>query len=102
MHAQMITYQLKDISETDYVAKMVAPDGPILAAVPGLLSKVWLANTDKNEYGGFYLWRSLEDMEAFMASDLVKAVVSRPFLYNVHSNDYAVREEASRGTRGIS
>jgi heme-degrading monooxygenase HmoA len=101
MHAQMITYQLKDISEADYVAKMVAPDAPILATVPGLLSKVWLANKDKNEYGGFYLWRSREDMEAFMGSDLVKAVVSRPFLFNVHSNDYEIREEASRVTRGL-
>lgn len=101
MHAQMITYKLQDISEEDYVAKMVAPDGPILAAVPGLLSKVWLANKEKNEFGGFYLWRSREDMAAFMASDLVKAVVSRPFLFDVHSDDYDVREEASRGTRGI-
>jgi len=41
-------------------------------------------------------------MEAFMASDLVKAVVSRPYLTNVHSDDYAIPEEPSRITRGLS
>jgi Putative mono-oxygenase ydhR len=102
MHAQLITYQLNDISEADYVAKMVTPDGPILAKVQGLLSKMWMSNTSKNEYGGFYLWQSKSDMEAFMASDLVKAVVSRPFLKNVHSADYDVRLDASRITRGIA
>ncbi|TCJ18792.1 hypothetical protein EPD60_03260 [Flaviaesturariibacter flavus] len=101
MHAQIITYQLKDISQADYLKKMVDPDAPVLANVNGLISKVWLANEEKNTFGGFYLWESKEAMETFMHSDLVKTVVSRPFVTNVSSVDYTVNEVASKITRGV-
>ena len=101
MHAQIITYQLGDISQPEYLKKMVEPDAPVLAGVNGLVSKVWLADEEKNSFGGFYLWESKEAMEAFMHSDLVKAVVSRPFVKNVSSVDYTVNETASRITRGL-
>ena len=79
MQAQLITYQLADISQADYRARMVEPDAPVLANVPGLISKVWLADEEKNVFGGFYLWENKTAMETFMHSDLVRAVVSRPF-----------------------
>ena len=101
MQAQIITYQLNDISQAEYLKKMVEPDAPILANVNGLISKVWLADEEKNTFGGFYLWESKEAMETFMHSDLVKAVVSRPFVKNVSSVDYTVNETASRITRGL-
>jgi hypothetical protein len=101
MKAQIITYQLNDISQAEYLQKMVEPDAPILANVNGLISKVWLADEEKNTFGGFYLWESKEAMEAFMHSDLVKAVVSRPFVKNVSSTDYTVNEAASKITRGL-
>jgi hypothetical protein len=101
MHAQLITYQLHDISQPDYLTKMVEPDAPILAKVTGLISKVWLADEDRNTFGGFYLWESKEAMVTFMHSDLVKAVVSRPFVKNVSSVDFTVNETASQITRGL-
>jgi len=101
MHAQIITYQLKDISQAEYLKQMVEPDAPILANVKGLISKVWLADIDKNTFGGFYLWQTKKAMEDFMNSDLVKAVVSRPFVKNVSSVDYTVNETASQITRGL-
>jgi hypothetical protein len=101
MQAQIITYQLNDISQAEYLKQMVEPDAPILATVNGLISKVWLADEERNTFGGFYLWESKEAMEAFMHSDLVKAVVSRPFVKNVSSVDYTVNETASKVTRGL-
>jgi len=101
MHAQLITYQLKDISQSDYLQQMVEPDAPVLANVKGLISKVWLSDIDKNTFGGFYLWENKEAMETFMHSDLVKAVVSRPFVANVSSVDFDVNQKASLITRGI-
>jgi hypothetical protein len=80
---------------------MVEPDAPVIANVNGLISKVWLADEERNTFGGFYLWQSKEAMETFMHSDLVKAVVSRPFVKNVSSVDYTVNETASRITRGL-
>jgi hypothetical protein len=101
MHAQIITYQLNDISQAEYLKQMVEPDAPILADVSGLISKVWLADEEENIFGGFYLWESKEAMETFMQSDLVAAVVSRPFVKNVSSVDYTVNEAASKVTRGL-
>ena len=101
MQAQLITYQLKDISQAEYLKQMVEPDAPVIAHVPGLISKVWLTDEEKNTFGGFYLWESKSAMENFMHSDLVKAVVSRPFVQNVSSVDFEVNEKASMITRGL-
>ncbi len=101
MHAQIITYQLSGISQADYLKQMVEPDAPIIANVKGLISKVWLADKDKNAFGGFYLWESKTAMQDFMHSDLVKAVVSRAFVKNVSSVDYEVNHNASLITRGL-
>ena len=101
MQAQLITYQLNDISQAEYLKQMVEPDAPILANVKGLISKVWLADEGKNTFGGFYLWEDKTAMEDFMHSDLVKAVVSRPFVQNVSSVDFEVNQEASSITGGI-
>lgn len=101
MHAQLITYQLQDISHAEYLKQMVEPDAPILAQVKGLISKVWLTDEEKNTFGGFYLWENKTTMENFMHSDLVKAVVSRPYVKNVSSVDWQVNETASLITRGL-
>jgi len=101
MQAQLITYQLKDISQADYLKQMVEPDAPILANVKGLISKVWLTDEAKNTFGGFYLWEDKTAMENFMHSDLVKVIVSRPYVTNVSSVDYEVNQSASKITRGI-
>src|SRR6476619_3107162 len=101
MHAQLTTYQLKDISHAEYLKQMVEPDAPVLAKVPGLISKVWLSDEGKNTFGGFYLWENKTAMENFMHSDLVKAVVSRPFVKNVSSVDFEVNHNPSLVTRGI-
>jgi len=101
MQAQLITYQLRDISKADYLKQMVEPDAPVLAKVPGLISKVWLADEAKNTFGGFYLWNDKAAMDNFMHSDLVKAVVSRPYVTNVSSVDFEVNQKPSVITRGI-
>jgi hypothetical protein len=101
MQAQIITYQLNDISQVEYLKQMVEPDAPILANVNGLISKVWLADEEKNTFGGFYLWESKEAMEIFMHSELVATIVSRPFVKNVSSVDYTVNEGTSNITRGL-
>ena len=101
MHAQVITYQLSDISQAEYLKKMVEPDAPIMANVKGLISKIWLTDEEKNTFGGFYLWEDKTAMETFMHSELVKAVVSRPFVTNVSSADWEVNQRASLITRGL-
>jgi hypothetical protein len=38
MLAQLIIYQLNDISQAEYLKQMIEPDSPILANVKGLIS----------------------------------------------------------------
>ena len=55
MIIQVVNFNLKDLSDADYRS---ACDGlaPELARVPGLISKVWLADEPSNTYGGVYTW----------------------------------------------
>src|SRR5437868_11831143 len=72
MHIQIITFHLRGVSEPDYRA-LCDEVAPAFAEVPGLVSKVWLANSTTNTYGGVYTWASREAMETFAKSELFKA-----------------------------
>ena len=53
MHIQIINFHLKGISEAEFRAHRDEV-APAFAEVPGLISKVWLANRSTNTYGGVY------------------------------------------------
>ena len=91
MHIQVVNFHLKDLSDADYRS---ACDGwaPAFAAVPGLVSKVWLADAATNTYGGVYTWVDRDAMVAFAASDLFQAVVTNPNLADITSRDFSTLE----------
>lgn len=91
MHIQIVNFQLEDLSDGDYRS---ACDGwaPAFAAVPGLISKVWLADEATNTYGGIYTWTDRAAMEAFARSDLFKAIVGNRNLAGITSRDFSVLE----------
>jgi hypothetical protein len=91
VHIQVVNFNLKDLSDSDY---RVACDGwaPAFAAVPGLLSKIWLADEQTNTYGGIYTWIDRSAMESFATSELFQAVASNPNLANITSRDFPVLE----------
>lgn len=53
---------------------------PQFQAIPGLVQKYYLKLDKPNHYGGFYIWRTREDLMAFRASDLAKTI---PTAYKV-------------------
>ena len=101
MHIQIVNYHLKDLSEAEH-SKVCDQLAPSFAAVPGLISKVWLANPSTNTYGGIYTWRDREAMVAFTKSQLFAAVVSSPNLADLTSSDFAVNEAPTSVTRGLA
>ncbi len=101
MHAQVITYRLKGLSQEQYY-ELCEPLAPIIAAQPGLIEKVWLADPATNTYGGLYKWQDRAAMEAFMQTDVVKGFASHPGIVELASQDYPVWEEATRATRGLA
>lgn len=100
MHIQIVTFHLNDLSEEDYRQACEA-EAPVFAEVPGLLSKVWLANSATNTFGGIYTWRNRAAMEAYLDSDVFRAMETDPSLADLRSRDFAVLEAPTRITHGI-
>ena len=98
MHVQFVTFNLKDISDADYRS---ACDGlaDVFARVPGLVSKVWLADEPANTYGGVYTWVDRAAMETYLRSDISIAIAANPNFVNITSRDFEVLEGPTRITQ---
>ena len=100
MHIQIINFNLEGISRDEYekVCESLAGD---FAALPGLVSKHWLANEENNTYGGVYIWETEEAMQNYLESELFHGVGANPALANAESKEFEVIEALSEITRGI-
>jgi hypothetical protein len=97
VHIQIVTFQLANLADDEY---RLACDSlaPTFAAVPGLLSKVWLADTSSRTYGGVYTWADRASMDAFAAGDLFASVAANPSFVGITSHDFSVIDGPSRVT----
>jgi hypothetical protein len=95
---QVVTFNLNGLSDAEYRS---ACDGlaPELARVPGLISKVWLANEASNTYGGVYTWADRRALDDFARSDFFKAFATNPSFANITSKVFGILEGPSRVTR---
>ena len=100
MHILVVNFQLKGIDD-EHFRKACDDLAPAFASVPGLISKVWLADTATGTYGGIYTWRDRQAMEAFMKSNIFQEVGRDPHLANITTKDYGVLEAPTRITRGL-
>lgn len=100
MHVQIVTFRLQGITEEEY-RQGCETEAPAFAEIPGLVSKVWLADPNTGTYGGVYTWRSRADYEAYIRSDLFKGLQSDPNLVDFSSRDFGVLEEPTQATRGL-
>lgn len=97
MHVQIVTYRVEGVSDADFI-EANREFAEAMAAVPGLLTKVWLKQPD-GAYGGIYLWRDREAYEAFLASELWDEVLRDASMLDVVAADYGVMEELTRVTQ---
>jgi heme-degrading monooxygenase HmoA len=98
MHVQIVTYRVEGVSDADFVEGN-RQFAETMAAVPGLLAKVWLTQHDRGVYGGVYLWRDREAFEAFLTSDLWREVLADASMLDVTTADYGVMDELTRATQ---
>jgi hypothetical protein len=101
MHVQIVTFQLNGIDDAQYRGAC-EEEAPGFAAVPGLLSKIWLADQSTNTYGGVYIWRDRQAMHTFVGSDLFRGFAADPQLNNLTLRDFDVLERPTEVTHGIS
>src|SRR5690348_5395378 len=99
MHIQVVNFSLKDMTDAQYRA-MANEVAPAFATVPGLLSKLWLADAGKNTYGGVYIWQDAAAMRAHLASDLGKGVTGNKNFANLTSRDFEMLSTPTASSGG--
>ena len=78
----------------------VAPLAEPVAAVTGLLWKVWLMNEGEQESGGIYLFETGDALDAFLNSALVAGIVSNPAFSDFSVKQFEAMADLSAITRG--
>ncbi len=98
MHISVVNFNLEGITHDDFL-NITEQAAPAFAQVPGLISKVWLSDEERNTYGGVYTWENKEALDASLASELFNnAVINNPNFVNVSVKDFGVLEKPSRIT----
>jgi hypothetical protein len=59
VHIQIINFELDGMTEADFYS-LCDSLAPTFGGLPGLISKVWLRDSESNTYGGVYTWESRE------------------------------------------
>ena len=98
MHVQVVTYRMADISEPEFI-EANREFAEMMAAVPGLLAKVWMKDPDQNLFGGLYLWRDRDAYESFLAGDLWAEVINDDSMLDLASVDFAVMQGLTEATQ---
>ena len=93
-----VNYTLEG-SAAEFMAGCV-PLAPVLADVPGLRWKVWLANEAEHEGGGIYLFEDNRALEAFMNGPIIERLRAHPAVRSVSLKPFDVQDALSRVTRG--
>jgi len=97
MHSLIINFNIQGISHDQY--KGACDElAATFATIPGLISKQWLANEETNTYGGVYLWRDREAMEAFKSSEIFSQVANNPAFTDVTATDFEILDGPSKVT----
>jgi hypothetical protein len=99
MNILIVTFRLQGMPAAEY-SRACEELAPHFAAVPGLISKVWLADPVTNTYGGVYTFRNREALDAYLASELFRSLAGMPGLGEVTVQDFGVLEGPTRVTRG--
>jgi hypothetical protein len=63
MRIQVVTFNLKDMTDAEFQKLAVEVFVPALQKVPGLVTKVFLHDAATKTYGGVYTWRDTQAME---------------------------------------
>ena len=100
MEILVINFSLEGMTESEY-RNMCDEVAPAFAAVPGLVSKVWLADRANGVYGGVYTFENGAAVDAHLASELGQ-VAAIPGLVDVTIRRFEVLSEPTAITRGLA
>lgn len=100
MELLIVNFTLDGIDEEAYL-DLCDQVAPAFAEVPGLVSKVWLADRAEGVYGGVYTFDGGQALDAFLASELFAGVGATPGLANISVRRFGVLDAPTSVTRGL-
>jgi len=92
MHAILVTFR-PEASEPEIMETM-GPKMKTIASAPGLIMKTFVA-PDPKRWGGFYLFATKENAEAYLAGEFYQWMSTSPLLSNVEAQHFHVEDEPS-------
>jgi heme-degrading monooxygenase HmoA len=98
VYIQLVTFKLSGPTEEQY-SQACREELSTFAGLPGLLSKVWLRDTETNTYGGLYLWRDRASYEAYVEGDIFKSIRDDPSFEGVESRAFDHFEDMTKATQ---
>src|SRR5258706_903508 len=85
----IVNFNLEGLSEKEF-ASSCDELAPAFAVVPGLASKVWLADRAEGIFGGVYTFESDKPVDDFLQSDLFAGVGTTPVLVDMSVRRFGV------------
>ncbi len=101
MQILIVNFNLDGLSEEEFESSSQEL-APAFAAVPGLVSKVWLADRAEGIFGGVYTFESEQAVDDYLGSELFAAVGATPGIVNISVRRFGVLEGPTRVTRGLA
>lgn len=89
MYARVVTFRLAGLSADEYRA-VAEGAATAFAEWTGLISKVWLADDDRNTYGGIYVFESPAAAAASRDTELFQAMTANPAFTDVTISEFSV------------
>ena len=99
MNILIVNFTLDGMNEAEYRA-LCDQIAPAFAEVPGLVSKVWLADPDGGVYGGVYTFEDRAALEGYVESDLFAQAGATPGLTGFSLERFDVIAAPTAVTRG--
>src|SRR4029078_3064089 len=97
----VINFSLEGLTEAEY-RNECDEAAPAFAAVPRLVSKVWLADRATGVYGGVYTFENGAALDAFLGSDLFAQIGAMPGFVDITVRRFEVLSAPTAITRGLA
>jgi heme-degrading monooxygenase HmoA len=71
-----VLVRLRSSLDRDEIERIMKERAPEFRALEGLVQKYYLEDVEPGVYGGFYLWRSLDDVQQYRESELAASIAA--------------------------
>jgi Putative mono-oxygenase ydhR len=96
MHIRIVTFTI-GVPADEYGAHAAAV-AEAFTEWPGLLGKIWLADRERNRYGGVYVFASKADADRSRSTSLFAGMAANPAMADLVIEEYETLSEASAVT----